>query len=61
MREKENLSSDDLFIAGDSFDMSTYSRCFVERGRMNTGKDLGWSFTIDALSSESATITFTKL
>ena len=60
-REKENLAERDLFKAGDSFDMDTYTYRFVERGKLNSGKTLGWSFTVDALSSESATITVTKL
>ena len=60
-RNRVALEEQDLFTAGDSFDMSTYTRWFVERGKLNTGKSLGWSFTVDAVTSENATITVTKL
>ena len=60
-REKEQLAEQDLFKAGDSFDMATYTNRFTERGKLNSGKALGWSFTIDAITDGSATITVTKL
>ena len=58
---KHDLNADSLFLAGESFDMDTYKHCFVERGRLDSGVDLGWTFTVDSISSESATITVTKL
>ena len=61
MRGKNDLSAEDLFLEGDSFNMSTYRNWFVERGRLNKGTELGWSFSVDAITSESATITVTKL
>ena len=60
-REKEQLAEQDLFKAGDSFDMTTYTNRFVEKGKLNCGKALGWSFTVDKLTDEGATITVTKL
>ncbi|MBO4286025.1 MAG: hypothetical protein J5880_01675 [Bacilli bacterium] len=60
-REKEQLAEQDLFKAGDSFDMTTYTHRFVEKGKLNSGKTLGWSFKVDTLTSDSATITVTKL
>ena len=57
----DNLSSETLFKAGDSFNMSTYSSQFVKGPKMNNNKSLGWSFTVDSISSSSATITLTKL
>ena len=55
-----NFASRDLFVAGDQFDMTKYARSFVERGRLNSGHELGWSFSVDAISEEGATITVTK-
>ena len=61
LRSKSYLSGEDLFVAGSSFNMNDYSKWFVERGKMNSGRDLGWSFTVNAITSESANITITKL
>ena len=60
-RKKNDLDTQDLFLEGDSFNMSTYRNWFVETGRLDSGKELGWSFTVDAITSETATITVTKL
>ena len=59
-RVSQDLDSRDLFTAGSSFDMNTYRNWFVERGKLNSGADLGWSFTVDAITSQGATITVTK-
>ena len=61
LRNKSSLEYEDLFTAGESFNMTSYSRWFVERGKLNSGKQLGWSFTVDDVSATSATITVTKL
>ncbi|MBE6135784.1 MAG: hypothetical protein E7181_00740 [Erysipelotrichaceae bacterium] len=60
LRDKSVLDSIDLFKAGDRFDMSIYSHSFVERGKLNSGKALGWSFVVDAINDEGATITVKK-
>ena len=54
------LSEDDLFKAGDSFSMTTFSNQFVGMNKMNNKSVLGWTFTVDSLSSSKATITVTK-
>lgn len=61
VRGREDFEEEDLFTEGSSFDMTTYRKWFVEDGKLNNGENLGWSFTVDAISSESATITVTKL
>ena len=57
---KEGFTAQDLFTSGDSFKMSSYSKQFVKGTKMNGGWNLGWSFTIEKLSSSAATIRFTK-
>lgn len=54
------LSGDDLFKAGDSFSLTTFSKQFVGMNKMNNRSVLGWTFTVDTLSSSKATITVTK-
>ena len=56
----ECLEGSDLFVAGDTFTMSTYGKQFVKTGKMNSNTALGWSFRVDACSSSGATITVTK-
>ncbi|MFA5453623.1 MAG: Ig-like domain-containing protein, partial [Candidatus Methanomethylophilaceae archaeon] len=60
-RPTENLSSSDLFKLGDTFTMGTYASQFVNSGKLNSNTNLGWSFTIDSLSSSSATITLSRI
>ncbi len=52
-------TSDCLLKKGYSFSTSTYQDYFLN-GKMHDGTKLNYSFTIDSLSSESATITFKK-
>ena len=60
-KAKDNMSSNTLFKAGDSFSMGTYGRQFVNTGKLDTNKDLGFTFTVDAINSNQATITINKL
>lgn len=55
------LSNSALFEFGSSFTMSKYNEQFVNSQKMNDGKSLRWSFTVDALDETSAAITVTKL
>lgn len=59
-RMSDFFSDESLFYAGDTFKMETYSSQFVKRSKLNSGKSLGWSFSVAALTDESATITLTK-
>lgn len=62
--KKENngyyMNSASLFKEGSYFDVYEFSDQFVRNQRMNDGKYLGWSFTVDAMDDSSATITVTK-
>ena len=57
---KDNLSQNDLFMVGDSFDTSTFKSQFVNGEKMINGKSLGWSFNVVSLSENKAVITLTK-
>ncbi len=56
------MDNSSLFKAGDSFSMSNSNikGQFKNSGKLNSNQNLGWSFTVDSLSSTSATITVTK-
>jgi len=58
-----DLTTSDLFANGSSFSMSKYAKQFVHNGKLDSQKDLGWSFSValdSSSSSVSATITLTK-
>jgi hypothetical protein len=55
------LSNANLFKAGESFSTSTFSKQFVNSGKLNTKKDLGFSFRVNSLDTNFASITVTKL
>ena len=60
-RPSDELSASALFTKSKgSFSMSSFSGQFVNSGKMNDNKALGWSFTITSLSSTSATINLVK-
>ncbi len=59
-KPKDSLSSSSLFKAGDTFSMSKYSKQFVNSGKLNSKKDLGFSFEVNACNSTYASITITK-
>ncbi len=41
--------------------MSTYKYQFVKNGKLNTNVDLGFTFTVNTIGTDSASITVTKL
>lgn len=55
------LTNSDLFYQGDTFSMSRYSKQFVNSGKLNSNKNLGWQVHFDKVSSSGMTITCTKL
>jgi hypothetical protein len=65
--EGYSLSSQDLFKLNSSFSMNSFKSYFANEGYMNEKKngsyteELGYSFTVTALSSGSATIKITAL
>ena len=56
-----NFSSSSLFKAGSSFSMSHYGKQFVNTGKLNQNIDLGFTFEVNSLNSEYASITVTKI
>ena len=59
------MTNDDLFYKGDTFTMSSFSSQFVKGTKLNNGKDLGWSFTVNDIAlvngQYTASIQVTKL
>ena len=56
-----DIRNSDLFGLNVTFSMSTYKSQFVKSTNMNDGSALGWTFTVTALNSSSATIQLTKV
>lgn len=54
------LGEADLFYEGDSYDMTTYASQYVNAGKMNSNKDLGWSFKVNSIENNQAVITVIK-
>jgi M6 family metalloprotease-like protein len=55
------FSGGDLWTAGMSFSMASYSSFFYNSGKLNSNLNLGWSFTVSSLTDSEATIMVTKL
>ena len=58
------FNGNDLFKAHDSFDMNRFNSQFVKDAKLNSGKELGWSFTVNSIHTgleTYANITVTKL
>ena len=60
-KNKRNFSSDSLFLAGDSFSMSSYGGQFYHNSKLNSNIDLGFTFKVNGLTDEFASITITKI
>ena len=60
-RPNDEFSGSSLFKTNSTFTMSTYGKQFVKTGKLNQNINLGWSFTVNNLNSERASITVTKL
>ena len=61
------MRNTDFFFEGDTFSLSDYASQFPYDGKLNSGKDLGWEVSIDAIyqtdaekNTWGATITLTK-
>ena len=61
VKPTDYFSDQNIFVAGDTFSMDTYSRQFVNSGKLNSKKDLGFTFTINACNSTYASISVTKV
>ena len=60
-KTKSSLTGSNLFFAEKSFDMSTYSKQFVNGTYMNDGKALGWTFSVESIVDNQAVISLTKV
>ena len=60
-KDKDALSERTLFKPGETFTMENYGKQFVYRGKLNSNKDLGFSFFVNDCNSERASITINKL
>ena len=60
-KEKTDLISSNLFKKGSTFSMSNVSGQFKNAGKLNTKTDLGFTFKVNALDENRASITVTKL
>ena len=60
-KEKTDLISSNLFKKGSTFSMSNVSGQFKNSGKLNTNTELGFTFKVNALDENRASITVTKL
>ena len=63
LRGDDFLSESSLFLDESSFSMEDYAKQFPDAGKLDSGKDLGWSFTISISGSGAnakAAITLTR-
>ena len=58
----DNFSTSHLFKQGSSFSMSDYKSQFVNSGKLNSGIDLNWSFSIEEIGKDvNGTYAFIQL
>ena len=60
-----NMRTSDYFVEGDTFDFATYSKQFVETGKLNNGKQFKWTVRVDdiypdGIAGYGVTLTLTK-
>ena len=60
-KNKKTFSGNSLFKAGNSFSMSQYGKQFHKTGKLDSNIDLGFTFEVDSINSEYATVTVTKI
>ena len=56
-----DFNTNSMFKAGSSFNMNTYKKQFPNSGKLDQNIDLGFSFTVNSVTQEYASITVTKL
>ena len=57
----DGLTSENLFRAGESFQMTDFPKQFVKQTRLHTNFDLGYAFQVNEITDEFASITVIKL
>ena len=60
-KNSDNFSSSSLFVKGSSFSMSQFGKQFYNVGKFNSKIDLGFTFEVNNITSEYASITVTKI
>ena len=60
-KNQKSFSSSSLFKAGSAFSMSQYGKQFHKTGKLDSNIDLGFTFEVDSINSEYATVTVTKI
>ena len=60
-KSRTSFSSSSLFKAGSAFSMSQYGKQFYNVGKLNSNIDLGFTFEVNSINSEYASITVTKI
>lgn len=53
------MRDETLFHGGDTFTMEDYSKQFAKGGKLNSGEDLGWEFSIEAIEESDGGYTAT--
>ncbi len=53
---KSHLKAEHLFKAGETFTMSEFKRQFIKNGKLNSGEELGWSFSVDSITNKDGKI-----
>ena len=61
MKNKQMFNSVDLFTEGDTFSMSDYSSFFYNKGKFNDNSTLGFSFYVENIAADGATIRFDEI
>ena len=59
-KTKTKLKSSYLFTTSQGFSMNGFASQFVNSGKLNSNKTLGFSFVVNSLTDQSASITITK-
>ena len=57
---KTNFNASNLFGYGSRFKLDSYKNQFVNSNKLNNGKSLGYTFEVNGLTEEYASITVTK-
>ncbi len=60
-KNKDFIKESDFFRINDTFSMDSYKKQFVNGNKLNNGKSLGFTFTVNACNSTYASISITKV
>ena len=60
-KPNDHFSTSSLFREGAEFTMNSFKNQFVNSGKLNSYKDLGYSFRVNSITAETLSVTITKL